>query len=71
MNNLQKIKVEETGKRIDAFLTSKIDASRVTVQRLIDEERILVNGKKTKASYKVQNGDIIEIEKEEPQEIEL
>ena len=71
MNNLQKIKVEETGKRIDAFLTSKIDASRVTVQRLIDEERILVNGKKTKASYKVQNGDIIEIEKEESQEIEL
>ena len=71
MNNLQKIKVEETGKRIDAFLTSKIDASRVTVQRSIDEERILVNGKKTKASYKVQNGDIIEIEKEEPQEIEL
>ena len=45
---MQKIKVEETGKRIDAFLTSKIDASRVTVQRLIDEERILVNGKKTK-----------------------
>ena len=39
MNNLQKIKVEETGKRIDAFLTSKIDASRVTVQRLIDEEK--------------------------------
>ena len=71
MNNLQKIKVEETGKRIDTFLTSKIDASRVTVQRLIEEEKILVNGKKTKASYKVQNGDIIEIEKEEPQEIEL
>lgn len=68
---MQKIKVEETGKRIDAFLTSKIDASRVTVQRLIEEEKILVNGKKTKASYKVQNGDIIEIEKEEPQEIEL
>ena len=30
----------ETGKRIDAFLTSKIDASRVTVQRLIEEEKI-------------------------------
>ena len=73
MKNLQKIKIEnnEVGKRIDAILASKIDASRVTVQRLIEEEKILVNGKKTKASYKIQNADSIEVEKEEPQEIEL
>ena len=73
MKDLQKIKIEnnEVGKRIDAILASKIDASRVTVQRLIEEEKILVNGKKTKASYKIQNADSIEVEKEEPQEIEL
>ena len=67
MKNLQKIKIEnnEVGKRIDAILASKIDASRVTVQRLIEEEKILVNGKKTKASYKIQNADSIEVEKEE------
>ena len=66
MNNLQKIKVEETGKRIDAFLTSKIDASRVTVQRLIDEKKITVNGKTIKASYKVLENDKIEIIEEKP-----
>ena len=65
---MQKIKVEETGKRIDTFLTSKIDASRVTVQRLIEEEKILVNGKKTKNSYKVNQGDVITIEELEPKE---
>ena len=54
MNNLQKIKVEETGKRIDAFLTSKIDASRVTVQRLIDEERILVKKQKHLIKFKME-----------------
>ena len=73
MNVLQKIKVEEVeqGKRIDIYLTSKIDASRVTIQRLIEDEKIIVNGKKTKASYKIQKDDVIEIEKEEAQEIEL
>ena len=34
-------------------------------------EKIFVNGKKTKVSYKVQQGDEISIENEEPKEIEL
>ena len=45
--------------------------SRVAVKRLIDEEKILVNNKKTKASYKVQENDEITIEEETPKEIEL
>ena len=48
-----------------------MDVSRVTVQRLIDEENISVNGKKTKPSYKVQENDVIEVEEEKPKEIEL
>ena len=47
------------------------DMSRVAVKRLIDEEKILVNNKKTKASYKVQENDEITIEEETPKEIEL
>lgn len=47
------------------------EISRVTVQRLIDEENILVNGKKEKASYKVNVGDKIYIEKPEAKEISL
>jgi 23S rRNA pseudouridine1911/1915/1917 synthase len=41
------------------------------VQRLLDEEKILVNGKKQKASYKVQENDAITVEEEKPKEIEL
>ena len=45
--------------------------SRTSVQRLIEEGKILVNEKQEKPSYKVNEGDIIKIEKEEPQEIDL
>ena len=67
------------GKRIDKILSEIAElSSRATVQRLIDEEKILVNNKKVKASYKLQENDIITIEEEEkklselkPQEIPL
>lgn len=63
---------EDENKRIDAYLAQKSeDLSRVAIQRLIDEEKILVNNKKTKASYKVQEGDIIYLEKERPKEVSL
>ena len=70
---MEKIKVNESGegKRIDAYLAGVTELSRTNIQRLIDEEKILVNNKKTKGSYKVQNGDEITIEKEDPKEIEL
>ncbi len=64
--------VEEDNKRIDAYLSEKLeDTSRVTVQRLISEGKILVNGKKTKASYKVQEGDKIQVEEEKPVEVSI
>lgn len=60
---------EDTKKRIDAYLAEKTDYSRVTIQRLIDEEKITVNGKKTKSSYKVQLEDKILIEKQQAKTI--
>lgn len=60
---------EDTKKRIDAYLAEKTDYSRVTIQRLIDEEKITVNGKKTKSSYKVQLEDKIQIVKEQAKTI--
>lgn len=63
---------EETNNRIDSYLAKKEEElSRVAVQRLIEEEKILVNGKKTKASYKIQENDEIAVEEEKPKEIEL
>ena len=58
-------------KRIDAYISEKTEYSRATVQRLINEEKINVNGKKEKASYKVKQGDKLEIEVEPAKEIEL
>ncbi len=62
---------EDSKKRIDAYLAEKTEYSRVAVQRLIDEGKITVNGKITKASYKVQLNDEIEVEKVEAKEISL
>ena len=66
------VKEENANNRIDAYLSSKNeDFSRVAIQRLIEEQKILVNGKKTKASYKVQRNDKITLEEEVPKEISL
>lgn len=66
------VKKGEENNRIDSYLAKKTEEfSRVAIQRLIEEEKILVNGKKTKASYKVQEKDQITVEKEKPKEIEL
>lgn len=67
-----KIGEEEKNIRLDKVITN-IDnnISRTSVQRLIEEGKILVNKKQEKPSYKVLEGDIIEIEKEDPKEIDL
>lgn len=66
------VKKQDANNRIDAYLSSKNDDfSRVAIQRLIEEQKILVNGKKTKASYKVQENDKITLEEEMPKEISL
>ena len=63
---------EDNSKRIDAYLSIKSkELSRVAIQRLISEEKILVNNKKTKSSYKVQEGDEIILEEETPKEVNL
>jgi len=49
--------------RIDKFVSSEFEEfSRTLVQKMIDEEYIIVNGKKTKANYKVKVGDFIQLE---------
>ena len=68
----EKIRIDvenlEKNERIDKYLSSKLDDnfSRAKIQKLIDEELILVNDKVIKSSYKVSNGDVILItDKEE------
>lgn len=67
-----KINEELVGIRLDKAISLKdTSISRAAVQRLIDEENILVNGKKTKASYKLNLNDEVSIKKEEPKELEI
>ena len=67
-----KIRQDEQNIRLDKIIASIDNSiSRTSVQRLIEEGKILVNEKQEKPSYKVNEGDIIKIEKEEPQEIDL
>ena len=55
---------EEQGKRLDIYVSIKDnELTRTAVQRLIEQEHILVNGKKQKVAYKVFEGDIITIRK--------
>jgi len=69
---MKKYIVNESGKRLDAYISSQDEEiTRTSAQRLIEQGNILVNCKKQKVSYKVSNGDIITIEEVKPQEIEL
>lgn len=53
----------ETGKRLDAFLSEKIENwSRSRLQKLIDDGDVTVNEKPSKSSYKLRRGDEIEVE---------
>lgn len=66
------IKEEQKGNRIDKLISNlEENISRVTIQRMIEEGNILVNGKKVRTSYKVTTGDIITIEKEEAKETDI
>ena len=66
------INEELKGKRIDSFISEyNTELTRSTVQRLIEETQITVNGKKTKPSYKTNVNDEIMINIPEPKEVDL
>jgi 23S rRNA pseudouridine1911/1915/1917 synthase len=57
------IAAPEVGLRLDAYLASQVEGwSRARLQRLIDSEDVLVNGKPSKSSYKLRAKDEVEVE---------
>ena len=61
---LREITVEQNvdNKRLDKFISEmEEDLSRTTIQRLIEEEKVLVNEQKVKTSYKPISGDKLRI----------
>ena len=58
-----RIESDDVGVRLDAFLASQIEGwSRARLQRLIEAEDVLVNGKLSKSSYKLREHDELEVE---------
>jgi 23S rRNA pseudouridine1911/1915/1917 synthase len=54
---------EDAGVRLDSYLATRIERwSRARLQRLIEAEDVLVNGKPAKPSYKLREHDELEVE---------
>lgn len=66
---MEEYKVLNENCRLDKYIAEKSSKySRAIIQKMIVDEKVLVNGKKTKNSYKVNEGDIITIQNNEPKE---
>lgn len=69
---MRQFTVEENGIRLDKIISTKYsELSRTMIQKLIEEKKVLVNGKTQKASYKTNIKDEIQVEEIEVKEIEL
>ena len=65
-----KISEEFTNIRLDKVVAAlDEDLSRAMIQKLLEQEKIFVNGKVQKPSYKTKPGDIIEVEEVIPKEV--
>ena len=71
---IKKLVVEalEDKMRLDAYIARQdSDLSRSMIQKLLDDNKITVNGKLEKASFKVKIGDEIKIDIEKPKEVKI
>lgn len=63
--------VEGNNERIDKYLSANTELSRTLISKMISDEYILVNNKKTKSNYKVKEGDFITIDESFKQETDI
>lgn len=69
---LLEVSVEAAGTRLDSFIASRLaDLSRTRIQRAIEDGDVLVNQHVAKSSYRLHDGDHIEIDLPEPPPVEL
>lgn len=60
------------GKRLDSYISDNMDKiSRSFAQKLIENQKVTINGKTVKASYKVCIGDNVEVDVPEAQDTKL
>ena len=70
---LKELRVEklENKERLDTYIARKEDSSRSMIQKLLDDKKITVNDVIQKASYKVQQNDIIKLQVDEPKDVKI
>ena len=66
-----KIICEVNDVRLDVFLTENTNFSRSFIKSMNDEGRILINGRKEKAGFKLKVGDEIEIDEKVVETIDV
>ncbi len=73
METIEKIvELEYVGIRLDKYLAMMLpDLTRTRIQQFINDGLVLVNGKKEKNSYKVENEDLVEVELPEDKEMKI
>lgn len=66
------IESEEEGIRLDVYLAEKLtDVSRSYAQKLIEENRVLVNGKATKSKVKTTSGMVVTVDLPKPEPLSV
>ena len=64
------VQIEDKGTRLDQFVATHADLTRSAAARLIEDGAVTVNGKTMAKNYKVNNGDVVEINLPEPEPTE-
>ena len=65
------ISSEDAKKRLDVYVFEQVGASRSGAQAMIEKGLVTVNGKTEGKNYRLRLGDIVEIEEEEPRELNV
>lgn len=63
--------IDGNNERIDKYLSNNTELSRTLISKMIDDEYILVNYKKTKNNYRVKENDLITIKDNYVQEMNI
>lgn len=66
-----KVTIEESGVRLDIYLSKKLDFSRAKVQKLIDDGSVTINGNKVKSKQLSVLGEEVDVVIKEPTEISV
>ncbi|MBI5878975.1 MAG: RluA family pseudouridine synthase [Chloroflexi bacterium] len=68
VDTFKRWEISEGGQRLDRFLASQVaDLSRASLQRLIHEARVLVDGAEAKASHRLTPGEVVTLDVPPPE----